>query len=181
MEGKITRYISKLPADKVRLTEIIDYFTHNISGNKKSTIIQNKILPALINMEKHRKIKLSWDVMLSRYKFPRYIYREDEGNPGGQQCKPDMQLWQRQIEDILKKDSISHGKKVKEIRLQDKYEKFITKYEKSAEEISPSEDWISVITVMMETNLSQYDVMRACIEAFKAGAVWERYREELEE
>jgi hypothetical protein len=181
MEDRIRRYISKFPADKVRLTELIDYFTHNVSGNKKSTIIRDKILPALIKMEKNRKIKLSWDVMLSRYKFPRYIYREDETNPGIQQCKPDLQLWQRQVEDILKKDAISHNKKVNELRLQDKYEKFIKRYEKSADEISPSEDWINVITVMMETNLSQYDVMRACIEAFKAGAVWEKYRKEMEE
>jgi hypothetical protein len=33
----------------------------------------------------------------------------------------------------------------------------------------------------MEANLSQYDVMHACIEAFKAGAIWERYKKEFEE
>jgi hypothetical protein len=69
---------------------------------------------------------------------------------------------------------------VRELRLQDKFDRFLKRYEKSADEIAPSEDWIKVITAIMETNLAQYDVMRACIEAFKAGAVWEKYSREFE-
>lgn len=180
MEDKIFKYIAKLNADKVRLTELIAHFTHDVSGNDKDTLIFKKILPALINMEKERRIKLSWDVLLTRYRFPRYIYcgaEEDveELIPAG--GRP---LWQKQIEDILKRDSIIYRKKVRELRLQDKFDRFLKRYEKSAAEIAPSEDWIKVITAIMETNLSQYDVMRACIEAFKAGAVWEKYRKEFE-
>jgi hypothetical protein len=179
MEDRITRYISKLNAEKVRLTELIAHFTHDVSSSEKNTIIYSKILPALLNMEKEEKIKLSWDVLLSRYSFPRYIYNKGESASGEQSAMP-LPLWQSQIEDILKKDSAIYNKKVKELRLQDKFERFNKRYEKSSEEIAPSEDWIKVVTAMMESNLAQYDVMRACIEAFKAGAVWERYRKEFE-
>lgn len=179
MEDRILKYIAKLNADKVRLTELIAHFTHDVSGIDRDTLIYKKIFPALINMEKERRIKLSWDVLLTRYRFPRYIYcgpEEEEALPpaGG---RP---IWQKQIEDILKRDSILYRKKVRELRLQDKFDRFFKRYEKSAGEIAPSEDWIKVITAVMETNLSQYDVMRACIEAFKAGAVWEKYRKEFE-
>jgi hypothetical protein len=183
MEDKIIRYISKLNADKVRLTELIAHFTHDTSGNEKETIIYKKILPALINMEKDRKIKLSWDVMLTRYRFPRYIYREakKEADAEVQVTEADLPLWQKQIEEILKKHPVPYHKKARELRLQDRFERFIKRYEKNADEISPSEDWIKVITAVMEANLSQYDVMHACIEAFKAGAIWERYKKEFEE
>jgi hypothetical protein len=181
MEDKIIKYISKLNSDKVRLTELIAHFTHDVSGNDKDTLIYKKILPALINMEKENRIKLSWDVLLTRYRFPRYIYcaaDEEAGEkPAALQGQP---LWQLQIEDILKRDSVIYRKKVRELRLQDKFDRFLKRYEKSADEIAPSEDWIKVITAIMETNLAQYDVMRACIEAFKAGAVWEKYRREFE-
>ncbi len=181
MEDKILRFISKLNSDKVRLTELIAHFSHDVSGNDKDTLIYKKILPALINMEKENRIKLSWDVLLTRYRFPRYIYfaQEESKEPQEPQAQG-RPLWQTQIEDILKKDSILYRKKVRELRLQDKFDRFLKRYEKSADEVSPSEDWIKVITAIMESNLSQYDVMRACIEAFKAGAVWEKYRREFE-
>ncbi|MHB8084394.1 MAG: hypothetical protein ACYDHZ_01015 [Dehalococcoidia bacterium] len=181
MEDKIVRFISKLNTDKVRLTELIAHFTHDVSGTEKEAIIFKKILPALLNMEKTEKIKLSWDVLLTRYRFPRYIYTKSEETDEARGAKLEQPLWQKQIEDILKKDASLYHKKVRELRLQDKFEKFVKKYEKSSEEIAPSEDWIKIITAVMETNLSQYDVMRACIEAFKAGAVWEKYRKEFEE
>ncbi len=178
MEDKIIRFISKLNSDKVRLTELIAHFAHDVSGNDKNALIYKKLLPALINMEKENSIKLSWDVLLTRYRFPRYIYfaPEERKRP----AVPGRPLWQAEIEDILKKDSILYRKKVRELRLQDKFDRFLKRYEKSADEISPSEDWIKVITAVMETNLSQFDVMRACIEAFKAGAVWEKYKREFE-
>ena len=180
MEEKIFRYIAKLNSDKVRLTELIAHFTHDISGSDKETVIYNKILPALINMEKDRKIKLSWDVMLTRYRFPRYVYF-NSGEPAEEKDQTgSLPLWQKQIEDILKRDSVIYRRKVKELRLQDKFDRFLKRYEKSSEEISPSDDWIKVITAIMESNLAQYDVMRACIEAFKAGAIWERYRNEFD-
>ncbi len=181
MEDKIIRYISKLNAGKVRLTEVIAHFTHDVTGTEKETIIFKKILPALLNMEKTEKIKLSWDVLLTRYRFPRYIYTKSEEQDNAKETKPEQPLWQKQIEDILKKDATVYHKKVRELRLQDKFEKFVKRYEKSSEEIAPSEDWIKIITAVMETNLSQYDVMRACIEAFKAGALWEKYRKEFED
>jgi len=178
MEDKIIRFMSKLNSDKVRLTELIAHFAHDVSGNDKETLIYKKILPALINMEKENRIKLSWDMLLTRYRFPRYIYfAADERTQPVVTGRP---LWQAEIEDILKKDSILYRKKVRELRLQDKFDRFLKRYEKSADEISPSEDWIKVITAIMESNLAQYDVMRACIEAFKAGAVWEKYRREFE-
>lgn len=180
MEEKIFRYITKLNADKVRLTELIAHFTHDTSGNEKETIIYNKILPALINMEKDNKIKLSWDMMLARYRFPRYVYYSSDEPAEDRLDENGSPLWKRQIEDILKRDATVYRRKMRELRMQDKFERFIKRYEKSSEEIAPSEDWIKVITAIMETNLSQYDVMRACIEAFKAGAVWERYRKEFE-
>ncbi len=180
MEEKIFRYITKLNSEKVRLTELIAHFTHDISGSDKETVIYNKILPALINMEKSQKIKLSWDVMLTRYRFPRYVYFNFQEPDGAKAKAGSTPLWQKQIEDILKRDAVIYHRKVKELRLQDKFDRFIKRYEKSSEEISPSEDWIKIITAIMETNLSQYNVMRACIEAFKAGAVWERYRNEFE-
>ena len=180
MEDKIIKYISKLDSDKVRLTELIAHFTHDVSGNDKDTLIYKKILPALINMEKENRIKLSWDVLLTRYRFPRYIYCGPEEEAGEKPAIPGQPLWQLQIEDILKKDSVIYRKKVRELRLQDKFDRFLKRYEKSADEIAPSEDWIKVITAIMETNLAQYDVMRACIEAFKAGAVWEKYKREFE-
>ena len=181
MEDKIVRYISKLNTGKVRLTELIAHFTHDVTGTEKETIIFNKILPALLNMEKTEKIKLSWDVMLTRYRFPRYIYTKGEDTEEARLSKEDQPLWRKQIEDILKKDATVYNRKVRELRLQDKFEKFIKRYEKSSEEVSPPDEWIKVITAVMETNLSQYDVMRACIEAFKAGAVWEKYKKEFEE
>jgi hypothetical protein len=180
MEDKIIRYISKYSGEKVRLTELIAHFTHDVSGNEKETVIYKKILPALLNMEKSKKIKLSWDMLLTRYRFPRYIYHKGEGKPAEVENKTEGPLWQKQIEDILKRDSAIHNRKVRELRLQDRFEKFIKRYEKSSAEIAPSDDWVKVITAIMETNLSQYDVMRACIEAFKAGAVWEKYRQEFE-
>ena len=181
MEDKIIKYISKLDSDKVRLTELIAHFTHDVSGNDKDTLIYKKILPALINMEKENRIKLSWDVLLTRYRFPRYIYCAADEEPGEKSAVLQGQpLWQLQIEDILKRDSVIYRKKVRELRLQDKFDRFLKRYEKSADEVSPSEDWIKVITAIMETNLAQYDVMRACIEAFKAGAVWEKYKREFE-
>ena len=129
-------------------------------------------------MEKDRKIKLSWDVLLTRYRFPRYIYRESEKE--AEAAKADLPLWQKQVEEILQKHPVPYNRKVRELRLQDRFEKFIKRYEQSSDEISPSEDWIKVITAVMEANLSQYDVMHACIEAFKAGAIWERYKKEFE-
>jgi hypothetical protein len=181
MEDKIIRYISKLTGEKVRLTELIAHFTHDISGNEKETIIYKKILPALLNMEKDKRIRLSWDMLLTRYRFPRYIYHGGEETDHPDPAKSDAPLWQKQIEDILKRDSTVHNKKIRELRLQDRFEKFMKRYEKSSEQISPSDDWVKVITAIMETNLSQFDVMRACIEAFKAGVVWEKYRKEFEE
>jgi hypothetical protein len=180
MEDRILKYIAKLNADKVRLTELIAHFTHDVSGNDKDTLIYKKILPALINMEKEKRIKLSWDVLLTRYRFPRYIYCGAEEEAEELASASGRPVWQQQIEDILKRDSILYRKKVRELRLQDKFDRFLKRYEKSAAEIAPSEDWIKVITAVMETNLSQYDVMRACIEAFKAGAVWEKYSKEFE-
>lgn len=180
MEEKIFRYILKLNSDKIRLTELIAHFTHDVSGSDKETIIYNKILPALINMEKNQKIKLSWNVMLTRYRFPRYVYFNSQQAPEVRGQHSAVPLWQQQIEDILKRDAVIYRRKVKELRLQDKFDRFIKRYEKSSEEISPSDDWIKVITAIMESNLAQYDVMRACIEAFKAGAIWERYRNEFE-
>ena len=180
MEDKIIRYISTLNTPKVRLTELIAHFTHNAKGTEKETIIFKKLLPALLNMEKTEKIKLSWDVLLSRYRFPRYIYTKGEEPDEVKSPKIDQPLWQKQIEDILKKDAHIYNKKVREKRLQDKFEKFIRRYERSSDEVSPPEDWIKVITAVMETNLSQYDVMHACIEAFKAGVVWEKYHKEFE-
>jgi hypothetical protein len=181
MEDKITRYIAKLAGEKVRLTELIAHFTHDISGNEKHTVIYKKILPALLNMEKNKKIKLSWDMLLTRYRFPRYIYHGLEETTQPDPGKSEAPLWQRQVEDILKKDSAVYNKKIRDLRLQDRFEKFMQRYENSSEAISPSDDWVKVITAIMETNLSQYDVMRACIEAFKAGVVWEKYRKEFEE
>jgi len=181
MEDKIYRYISRLNTGKVRLTEVIAHFTHNVSGGDKKTVIFKKILPALLNMEKNRKIKLSWDVLLSRYRFPRYIYRKSDRTPEAASPAAELPLWQRQIEDILKKEAAKVNKKARSQRIQDKFERFIKRYEKSSEEISPPEDWIKIITAVMETNLSQFDVMRACIEAFKAGAIWQKYRQEFEE
>ena len=180
MEEKLFRYIAKVDVDKLRLTELIAHFTHDVAGNEKENLIFKRILPALIKMEKENRIKLSWDVILSRYRFPRYIYCKPEIAPISAR-KPVRPLWQRQIEDILKKNSTVYSRKAQELRLQDKFERFVTRYEKSAEDIAPSEDWVKVITAFMETNLSQYDVMRACIEAFKAGAVWERYKKEFGE
>lgn len=180
MEDKILRYIHKLKADKIRLTELIAHFTHDISGNDKETVIYNKILPALINMEKDHKIKLSWDVMLTRYRFPRYVYSNSGDQNEGNQNASRMPLWQKQVEEILKRDAVIHRRKLHELRLQDKFDRFIRRYEKSSEDIQPSDDWIKIITAFMETSLSQYDVMRACVEAFKAGAIWERYRNEFE-
>jgi hypothetical protein len=181
MEDRIIRYISKLSADKVRLTELIAHFTHDISGNEKETVIYKKILPALLNMEKDRKIKLSWDVLLARYRFPRYIYRDDGKYQEPAAFREDVPLWQKQVEEILKKHAVATNRKVRELKLQSRFEKFVKRYEKSSDEISPSEEWIKVITAVMEANLSQYDVMHACIEAFKAGAIWERYKREFEE
>jgi len=180
MEDKILRYIHKLNADKIRLTDVIAHFTHDISSSDKETIIYNKILPALINMEKDHKIKLSWDVMLTRYRFPRYVYsRHGDSNEGNHDTSR-VPLWQKQVEEILKRDTVTYRRKMRQLRIQDKFDRFITVYEKSSKEIQPSDDWIKVITAIMETNLSQYDVMHACIEAFKAGAIWERYRNEFE-
>ena len=76
---------------------------------------------------------------------------------------------------------VLHNRKVRELKLQDRFEKFLKRYEKSSDEISPSDDWIKVITAVMEANLSQFDVMHACIEAFKAGAIWEKYKSEFVE
>lgn len=174
MEDKIFRYIAKIGGDKIRLTELIAHFAHDVSGSEKENLIFKKLLPALLNMEKHKRIKLSWDVMLSRYRFPRYIYFKSE-----QDDKAAIPLWQRQIEDILKKESVGLQKKAGELQLQHKFERFIKRYDKSADEIMPPEDWVKVITAFMETNLAQYDVMRACIEAFKAGVLWERYKSEF--
>lgn len=181
MEEKIFKFILKHNTDKVRLTELIAHFTHNVSGNEKQTVIFKKLLPALLNMEKEKRIKLSWDVMLSRYRFPRYIYFEMDNPPANQtnEATDEVPLWMKQIEEILKKEASSDRRKVREQRLQDKFERFIKRYDKSSEEITPSDDWIKVITAIMESNLAQYDVMRACIEAFKAGVVWERYKTEL--
>ena len=181
MEDKIIRYIAKLSSDKVRLTELIAHFTHDISGNEKDTLIYNKILPALLNMEKDKRIKLSWDVLLARYRFPRYIYRDAAPEFHAPAVEDQVPVWQQQIEEILKKHPVITHRKVRELKLQDRFERFVKRYEKSSEEISPSEDWIKVITAVMEANLSQYDVMHACIEAFKAGAIWERYRSEFED
>lgn len=181
MEDKIIRYMSKLSGEKVRLTELIAHFTHDTSGSEKDTIIYKKILPALLNMEKNKTIKLSWDMLLTRYRFPRYIYRKIADGQAAAAEMIESPLWKKQIEDILKKDSSIHNRKIRELRLQDRFEKFIKRYEKSSDEIAPSDDWVKVITAIMETNLSQFDVMRACIEAFKAGAVWEKYKQEFEE
>lgn len=181
MENRIIRYISKLSSDKVRLTELIAHFTHDISGNEKETVIYKKILPALINMEKNRRIKLSWDVMLARYRFPRYIYLESGSEPALPDSREEIPLWQRQIEEILKRHPVINNRKVREQKLQDKFDKFTRRFDKSSDEIQPSEDWIKVITAIMEANLSQYDVMHACIEAFKAGAIWEKYKKEFED
>jgi len=180
MEEKIFRYISKIGADKIRLTEVIAHFTHEIAGNEKETLIFKKILPALLNMEKRKRIKLSWEVMLSRYRFPRYIYYRPESAPAVNKDRQPAPLWQKQIEDILKKEAAHYQKNSQEQKLQDKFEKFLKKYEKGNEELIPSEEWIQVLTAFMETNLAQYDVMRACIEAFKAGVVWQKYRNELD-
>jgi hypothetical protein len=179
MEDKIIRYISRYSGEKVRLTELIAHFTHDISGNEKETVIYKKILPALLSMEKDKMIKLSWDMLLTRYRFPRYIYQKREEKGAGDQARSEAPLWQKQVEDILKKESALRNRKVREMRLQDRFEKFVRRYEKSSEEVSPSDDWVKVITAFMESNLSQYDVMRACIEAFKAGAVFEKYRGEF--
>ncbi|MBN1375226.1 MAG: hypothetical protein JXA01_03635 [Dehalococcoidia bacterium] len=181
MEDQIISYISKLNADKVRLTGLIAFFAQDISGNEKQTLIYKKIFPALLNMEKGRKIKLSWDVMLSRYSFPRYIYPETGQAAGDGIEQAAIPLWQRQIENILKRHPVTTNKKTGVGKLQDKFEKFSKRYDKSSQEISPSDDWIKVITAVMEANLSQYDVMHACIEAFKAGAVWEKYKKEFEQ
>jgi hypothetical protein len=180
MEDKIIRYITKFSGEKVRLTELIAHFTHDVSGNDKETVIYKKILPALLNMEKEKRIKLSWDMLLTRYRFPRYIYHKREEMAIADPATPEAPLWQKQIEDILKKDLAIRNRKLREMRLQDRFEKFMKRYEKSSEEISPSDDWAKVITAIMETNLSQFDVMRACIEAFKAGAIWEKYKQEFE-
>ena len=102
MEEKIFRYISRIGADKIRLTELIAHFTHDIPGGDKENLIFKKILPALLNMEKDKKIKLSWDVMLSRYRFPRYIYYHTENALMGKTAGQLTPLWQKQIEDILK-------------------------------------------------------------------------------
>ena len=181
MEEKIFRYISRIGADKIRLTELIAHFTHDIPSGEKENLIFKKILPALLSMEKDAKIKLSWDVMLTRYRFPRYIYYP-VGKPSpdkdSKQVKP---LWQKQIEDILRKEALAHHKRVDDLSLQDKYRRFFSRYEKSSEEIAPSEEWVKVLTAFMEMNLSQYDVMRACVEAFKAGIVWEKYQQEFRE
>ena len=181
MEEKILWYIHKLNTDKIRLTELIAYFTHDVSGSDKETVIYNKILPALIKMEKDRKIKLSWDVMLTRYRFPRYVYFSSSDSDEGKQDTTTVPLWQKQVENILKRNEAICLRKRHELQIQDKFDRFIQRYEKSSEEIQPSDDWIKVITAIMETNLSQYDVMHACIEAFKAGAIWERYHNEFEE
>ena len=135
MEDRILKYISKLNSDKVRLTELIAHFTHDVSGNDKDTLIYKKILPALINMEKENRIKLSWDVLLTRYRFPRYIYCPQEEEEGEKPPASGQPLWQKQIEDILKKDSVLYRKKVRELRLQDKFDRFLKRYEKSADEV----------------------------------------------
>lgn len=181
MEDKIISYISKLSGDKIRLTELIAHFTHDISARERDVVIREKILPALINMEKNKKIQLSWDVLLNRYCFPRYIYSKADGSGPAKPEKSGTPLWQKQIEEILKKDFAINGRRIHEMRVQDRFEKFIKRYEKSSDEIAPSDDWVKVITAIMETNLSQYDVMRACIEAFKAGVIWEKYKKEFEE
>ncbi|MCX5996201.1 MAG: hypothetical protein NTV42_01005 [Chloroflexi bacterium] len=134
MEDRILKYIAKLNADKVRLTELIAHFTHDVSGNDKDTLIYKKILPALVNMEKERRIKLSWDVLLTRYRFPRYIYCGAEEEAEELTPANGHPLWQKQIEDILKRDSILYRKKVRELRLQDKFDRFLKRYEKSSDE-----------------------------------------------
>ena len=113
MEDRILKYIARLNADKVRLTELIAHFTHDVSGIDKDTLIYKKIFPALINMEKERRIELSWDVLLTRYRFPRYIYCSAEEEAEELPPAGGEPIWQKQIEDILKRDSIRNRKKVR--------------------------------------------------------------------
>ena len=64
--------------------------------------------------------------------------------------------------------------------IKDKVIRFNKLFEEKSGDIVPPGDWQKVFMIFMENNIDNENVWVACVEAFKAGVLWNTYRDQLE-
>ena len=79
------------------------------------------------------------------------------------------QRWEKQIEKIME----TSEDKIPERQIKS----FFHYYNKF--DVAPPEEWLDIFSAFFETNLEEVPAFDACILAFRAGQVFERFKEQL--
>jgi hypothetical protein len=173
LENDISNALSKSETDKVRIYDLVKSIHPEIKRNQIREAVVTSFLPLLRKMEENKEITLSWNATKD---YPIYITRNR---------KDDSQLWMREVEEIVKDFSFAKSKeKIKKFdrndTIKDKVIRFNKLFEEKSGEIVPPGDWQKVFMIFMENNIDNENVWVACVEAFKAGVLWNTYRDQLE-
>ena len=177
LEKDISDALLKCELDKIRIFDLVKMIDPDVKRNKMKDVILS-FLPLLSKMEENKEFELSWKELNSTKEYPRFIIRRRK------EISP---LWRREIEDIMKNVVLSDGNaKFKNFNrnrnedIKSKVIRFNKLFEEKSGDIVPSGDWQKVFMIFMENNVDHENIWVACVEAFKAGVLWNIYKDQLE-
>jgi hypothetical protein len=174
LEEDIAKIRNNLLDGQNKTLDLIRTLYPEIKRNQISKTIQSDLLPALLKMEKDNEISLS-SQLNSTKEYPIYVTRNRKSDP----------LWMREIEEIVKDFSFAKTKEqIKKLNrndsIKDKVIRFNKLFEQKSGDIVPPGDWQKVFMIFMENNIDNENVWVACVEAFKAGVLWNTYKDQLD-
>ena len=171
-EKDISNVLSKSESDKIRVYDLVKLINPEIKRNQIKQEVITSFLPLLRKMEENKEITLSWNATKD---YPIYVTRARTNDP----------LWMREVAEIVKDFSFAKTKdQIKKMSrsdsIKDKVIRFNKLFEEKSGEIIPPGDWQKVFMIFMENNIDNENVWVACVEAFKAGVLWNMYKDQLE-
>lgn len=171
-EKDISNALLKSETDKVRIYDLVKIVNPEIKRNQIREAVVTSFLPLLRKMEENKEITLSWNAAKD---YPIYVTRSRGDEP----------LWMREVAEIVKDFSFAKSKdKTKKLdrndTIKEKVIRFNKLFEEKSGEIVPPGDWQKVFMIFMENNIDNENVWVACVEAFKAGVLWNTYKDQLE-
>jgi len=172
LEEDISNALSKSEFDRIRVYDLVKLINPEIKRNQVKQEVLTSFLPLLRKMEENKEITLSWNAAKD---YPVYVTRNRKDSP----------LWMREVEEIVKDFSFAKTKEqIKKFNrndsIKDKVIRFNKLFEEKSGEIVPPGDWQKVFMIFMENNIDNENVWVACVEAFKAGVLWNTYKDQLD-
>ena len=170
-EQDISNVLSKSESDRMRVYDLVKLINPEIKRNQIKQEVITSFLPLLRKMEENKEITLSWNATKD---YPVYVTRSRVNDP----------LWMREVAEIVKDFSFAKTKQMKKLSrsdsIKDKVIRFNRLFEEKSGDIVPPGDWQKVFMIFMENNIDNENVWVSCVEAFKAGVLWNMYKDQLE-